>query len=112
MHEMSLALEIQEICGRRLAGESGGRLTVVGIEVGAFAGVEPENLRFCVGAVLAEEFGDVRCDLQVIPARAYCPSCAEEFAVKEAPFECPACGSVARGAEGGDDLRVSYLEIE
>lgn len=52
MHEMSLALEIGRIAELQ-AGGSVGNVITVGVDVGDDAGVEPENLAFCLEAVLA-----------------------------------------------------------
>jgi len=53
MHEMSIALEVCRLAGDRL-GAAAPRLMVVGVTVGDDAGVEPENLAFCLEALLAE----------------------------------------------------------
>jgi hydrogenase nickel insertion protein HypA len=112
MHEMSLALEIRSICERELTRQGDGQLVAVGVEVGAFAGVDAQNLQFCLDAVLSEKYGPVRCELRVTPGRAACGRCGSEFQVTRAPFECPLCGSAAAGVSGGDALRVEYLELE
>jgi Zn finger protein HypA/HybF involved in hydrogenase expression len=52
MHEMSLALEVARLIERELAAHPG-RLLRIGVEVGDDAGVEPDNLAFCLEAVLA-----------------------------------------------------------
>ena len=52
MHEMSLALEVAELVQPAVPAPPG-RLLRVGVVVGDDAGVEPESLRFCLGAVLA-----------------------------------------------------------
>lgn len=52
MHEMSLALEIGRIAELE-AGGSAGNVITVAVEIGDEAGVEPENLTFCLEAVLA-----------------------------------------------------------
>jgi Zn finger protein HypA/HybF involved in hydrogenase expression len=52
MHEMSLALEVAELVQPAVPAPPG-RLLRVGVVVGDQAGVEPESLRFCLGAVLA-----------------------------------------------------------
>jgi Zn finger protein HypA/HybF involved in hydrogenase expression len=110
---MSLALEIRSICDRELARQNGGgRLIGIGLEVGALAGVDAQNLEFCLGAVLAERYGPIRCEVRTLPGSAACLSCREVFPVRRAPFECPKCGGAARGVEGGDELRVDYLELE
>jgi Zn finger protein HypA/HybF involved in hydrogenase expression len=53
MHEMSVALEVCRMAEERLGREALGGVVAVGVEVGDEAGVEPENLAFCLEAVLA-----------------------------------------------------------
>lgn len=48
---MSLALEIGRIAELQ-AGQAVGNVITVGVDVGDDAGVEPENLAFCLEAVL------------------------------------------------------------
>ena len=80
MHEMSLALEVCRITEVQVGLEALPRVREVGVLVGDDSGVEPENLEFCLEALLSQPpFVDAR------PVLEFCP---------------------------GDDLRVSYLEIE
>jgi Zn finger protein HypA/HybF involved in hydrogenase expression len=53
MHEMSVALEVCRIAEARLAHEQLGRLIGVGVMVGDDAGIEPDNLQFCLDALLS-----------------------------------------------------------
>ena len=53
MHEMSIALEVCRLAGERL-GVDAPKLVAVGVTVGDDAGIEPENLTFCLEALLAE----------------------------------------------------------
>jgi len=58
MHELSLALEICRIAEEQLGPDGSGQLVTVGVEVGDQAGVEPDNLSFCLEALLgAPPFG-------------------------------------------------------
>jgi hydrogenase nickel incorporation protein HypA/HybF len=112
MHELSLALEIRAICERELAKRSGVKLKGIGVQVGAFSGVQVEALEFCLEVVLAERHDGVSCRVEAEPGVAACPGCGHEFRVERAPFECPECGALARGVSGGQSLVVSYLEVE
>lgn len=53
MHEMSIALEVCRLAEQRL-GSDAPRLVAIGVTVGDDAGVEPQNLTFCLEALLAE----------------------------------------------------------
>ena len=44
--------------------------------------------------------------------RACCPRCRERFNVLAWEWHCPACGSLADGAAGGDELELVSIEAE
>lgn len=52
MHELSIAFEVARLVEEQMATHPG-RLLRVGVTVGDEAGVEPDNLAFCLEAVLA-----------------------------------------------------------
>jgi Zn finger protein HypA/HybF involved in hydrogenase expression len=61
MHELSVALEVCRMAEERLGAEGAVRLRVVGLEVGDDAGLEPDNLTFCLDALLTQPpFGAAR----------------------------------------------------
>jgi Zn finger protein HypA/HybF involved in hydrogenase expression len=61
MHEMSLALEVCRLAEERLGTAGSRRLRTVGLELGQAAGIECENLEFCLDAILAgPPFGAAR----------------------------------------------------
>jgi Zn finger protein HypA/HybF involved in hydrogenase expression len=68
MHELSLALEICRLVEERLAPAERPRLVRVGLAVGNDAGVEADNLAFCLETLLGEPpFGRARPVLERIP---------------------------------------------
>jgi Zn finger protein HypA/HybF involved in hydrogenase expression len=54
VHELSLAVEICRMAEAHLGATGAGRLRCVALEVGDDAGVEADNLEFCLGALLAQ----------------------------------------------------------
>jgi Zn finger protein HypA/HybF involved in hydrogenase expression len=80
VHEMSLALEICRITEEQVGREALPRVREVGLLVGTDSGVEPDNLEFCLDALLSHP-----------------------------PF---AGARVAMSTDSGDDLRVTYLEVD
>jgi Zn finger protein HypA/HybF involved in hydrogenase expression len=53
MHEMSVAVEVCRLAEERLAPADLPQLVTVGLDVGDDAGIEPDNLLFCLEALLA-----------------------------------------------------------
>ncbi len=67
---MSLALEVARIVEGQLAAHPG-RLLRIGVAVGDDAGVEPDNLAFCLEAVLAHPpFAGATAVLERVPGDA------------------------------------------
>ena len=63
-----MALEICRIAEEQLGPSGAGRLVTVGVEVGDGAGVEPDNLSFCLEALLgAPPFGRARPAIARLP---------------------------------------------
>ncbi len=54
MHELSLALEVCRLAEEVLARERGVSVLGIGVLVGDDAGIEVENFRFCLDALLTE----------------------------------------------------------
>ena len=68
MHELSVALEVCRMAEERLGRESLPRVVAVGVEVGDDAGIEPDNLTFCLEALLgAPPFGHAKPRVSRLP---------------------------------------------
>jgi Zn finger protein HypA/HybF involved in hydrogenase expression len=64
VHELSLALEVCRLAGDVLEREGGVAIRSLGVEVGEDAGIELDNFRFCLGALLSEPpFSGARAEL-------------------------------------------------
>ena len=71
VHELSLALEVCRMAGEVLDRERGVGVRSLGVEVGTEAGVELENFRLCLDALLTEPpFLGARAELQAVPGEA------------------------------------------
>ena len=53
MHEMSVAVEVCRLAEERLSSAELPQLIAVGLDVGDDSGLEPDNLLFCLEALLA-----------------------------------------------------------
>ena len=54
MHELSLALEVCRLAEEVMIRERGVAVRSLGVEVGRDAGVELDNFRFCLDAIMQE----------------------------------------------------------
>jgi len=80
MHEMSVAMEICRIAEDQVGIEALPRVREIGLVIGCDSGIEPDNLVFCLEALLEQPpFTGARPALELT---------------------------------NGDDLRVSYLEVD
>ena len=52
MHELSIALDVCRIAEEYVGPDALGRVTAIGLEVGDRAGIEIDNLEFCLEALL------------------------------------------------------------
>ena len=58
MHELSIALDVCRIVEEHVGAEALARVTEIGLDVGDRAGIEIDNLEFCLEALLgAPPFG-------------------------------------------------------
>ena len=86
MHEMGIASSILDAVHKELHSYPGERAAKIGLQIGEFAGVDPESLRFCFEAI-TKSSGLAPLDLEIEWCKA---------------------GDDHRG----DELRIAYLELE
>jgi hydrogenase nickel incorporation protein HypA/HybF len=107
MDELSLAQQVVDTISARVQG----RVTKVGLEIGRLSGVQPDSVRYCFDLVCADSpLEGARLDIVEPPGRARCRRCAAEFDADDLVVVC-ACGSADVALLGGDELRISAVEI-
>jgi hydrogenase nickel incorporation protein HypA/HybF len=113
MHELSLAEALVELIEEEGRKHDCTRVRTVRLEIGAVSCVEPEAMRFCFDAVTRGTIAEgAALDIDIVPARGWCPDCAKAIAVSERLAGCPDCGNWRVQVTGGDDLRLKELEVE
>ena len=113
MHELSIAQSVLDSVREQAALHSGRRVRRVGIKVGETSGVNAEALEFCFGLTVQDtELAGVTLDVERVPVRFRCEGCGDEFTPVEFDPQCPSCGSGRGRMVGGDELALSFLELE
>lgn len=113
MHEMGIANSILEAVRSEMQRYPGSRPARVGLRVGEMAAIDEESLRFCFDALASgTDLAGLELAIEVCQRRHVCTECGKEFVVRDYDFRCPACGSLASECIGGDELELSFVELE
>ncbi|HWD18265.1 MAG TPA: hydrogenase maturation nickel metallochaperone HypA [Verrucomicrobiae bacterium] len=120
MHELSIAATIVESVLEFVEARQIGRVLRVRLAIGELTCVQPEQLKFCYESVTQETaLKDSALEIESIPARVRCSSCAYEGAPKYwmesladtpvATLQCPVCGKSTE-AEQGHECAIKTIQ--
>jgi hydrogenase nickel incorporation protein HypA/HybF len=114
MHEVSIAQSILAIADEYARRNDATSITVIGLRVGELSGVVAEALETAFDiakqGTLAEQ---ARLEIENLPLIAFCQHCQQEFKVSNpyAIARCPTCTALSHDLRQGQELDVSYLEV-
>ncbi len=113
MHELSIAQSIADAAREQASLNGGRRVLRIGVRVGEISGVAADALEFCFGMTVRDtDLDGAVLELEPVPVRYRCASCRHEFHPVEFLADCPACGSTGASMVAGDELGLSFLELE
>jgi hydrogenase nickel incorporation protein HypA/HybF len=113
VHELGIAQSIYTSVLEEAEAHGGGRVARIGLRIGEMSGVNADALRFSFEVtVQGTELERAELDIEDVPLGFRCERCEREFRVVDYVTVCPACGSTDTRAVRGDDLQISYLELE
>lgn len=112
MHEMSLCEAMAGIIAEQARAQGFARVLTVRLEIGRFAGVEADALRFGFDVVTRGGPAEgARLEIVDLPGRAFCFDCAETVSLQDRLAPCPSCGGARLAPTGGDEMRIKDLEV-
>jgi len=110
---MSIAASVLDAMRAESALHGGARVTRAGLRIGELSGVAVDSLRFCLEVLVADtDLASVGFEFESAPWTRRCRTCLAVFNVLGAHPECAACGSADTEAAGGDQMELSFLELE
>jgi hydrogenase nickel incorporation protein HypA/HybF len=113
MHEMSLTESLVQLIESERAKRGFARVHAVRLAIGALGHVEPDAMLFCFDAVARGTIAEgARLDIRMVPGEAWCLDCGKTVRVSERGARCPECGQGRLQVTGGDDLRLTELEVD
>jgi hydrogenase nickel incorporation protein HypA/HybF len=113
MHEMGIANSILEATQKEAHRFPGCRARKVGVRIGEMAAVDAESLRFSIDALTRDtELEGLQLEIESCPRRHHCWNCDSVFVVTNHDCRCPSCQSPDTVCIGGDELELSFVEID
>jgi hydrogenase nickel incorporation protein HypA/HybF len=95
--------------------KNGDRIVKVGVQVGDLSGVDVEALRFSFEVIVMDsDLAPLELIIERIVHSRHCGVCPTTFTVDLCEFDasCPVCGNLHTEFAGGDELAITYLELE
>ncbi len=113
MHELTLAENILDIVSDSLRDQPDARVTRISIDIGRLSGVEPDALKFAMDAVVKETFAETaKLEYQFTEGQIRCLDCNRVSPAHNLYSQCSHCQSFRVDIVGGQELKVSAIEIE
>lgn len=113
MHELSLAMSLVEIIEAEAARQDFNKVRTVFMEIGELSCVEVEAMRLAFEVAVRGTVAEAAAlEVQIKPGEARCPQCDARVSVNSHLTPCPECDAIGLIACGGDQLRITELEVD
>ncbi|QFY44793.1 hydrogenase maturation nickel metallochaperone HypA [Candidatus Methylospira mobilis] len=113
MHELSLCQGIIDIIDAQAREQRFTRVRKVCLAIGPMAGVDPEALQF--GFEFLRKDGPAEqavLEITETPGTAWCFECSRQVSVGNYQAPCPLCDGHQLQITGGEELKITALEVE
>lgn len=112
MHEMSIALSIVDIANEEVANAGGGQVSEIILEIGQLSGVIVDALDFVWSEAVKDSVLEKAArKILLIPGKAGCMNCENEFEIHDLFDSCPVCNSNETNIIKGKELRIKSLIV-
>jgi hydrogenase nickel incorporation protein HypA/HybF len=113
MHEMGIANSVLDAVRAEAGRFPNGHIHKVGVRIGELAGVDPDAMSFCFEALVrGTDLEPLALEIEYCPRCAQCRACGHRYASAVEVPGCPECGWMDAQFLGGDELELTYLEVE
>ncbi|MER2566976.1 MAG: hydrogenase maturation nickel metallochaperone HypA [Myxococcaceae bacterium] len=112
MHEVALAQSIVDIVREQARANQADCVKAVFLRIGALANVEPEALSFGFESAARGTIAEgALLQIERTPGSAFCAGCGADVKVESRVELCPSCGSAQLLITGGEEFKVTELEV-
>lgn len=113
MHELSIMDNALNLALDQAQKAGATRVYLVRLRIGALSGVVPDALQFAFEALTPGTLAEgAVLDIENIPARFWCSTCAREFQSDDFFAECPGCHEPSGDLRAGREMELASMEIE
>ncbi len=113
MHELVIAQSILTTLERETSRQNLPAVKAVGVRIGTLSDIVPDALRFNFEVIKQDTpFAQTDLIIESVSMKAQCTACKHEFEVKSLLFVCPSCSSGQVKVIQGEELDITYLEVE
>ena len=112
MHEVGIMQSTLHIALEWASKQGADRIERLGMRVGALSGVVPDALQFAFEVLKKDTLAETaQLEVEFIPLRIYCRSCACEFESDGFSHMCTTCDGFDTEIRQGRELEISYVEL-
>ncbi|MDX1344890.1 MAG: hydrogenase maturation nickel metallochaperone HypA [Sedimenticolaceae bacterium] len=109
---MAISESIVQIIEEQAEAKNFSGVRTVWLEIGRFAGIEVEALRFTFEVVSRNSVAEgSSLEIIEIPGSAWCMECGKNVDIQQRFDPCPECGGFQVQVSGGDGMRIKELEV-
>jgi hydrogenase nickel incorporation protein HypA/HybF len=113
MHELSIAQTVCEVAIDQLKDHPDCSVHRIGLRIGRLSDVVPEALEFGFDVIKQDTvLAHATLSIETIPVTGRCRACAESFTIDNFRFICPMCESSQVDVLGGQELEISFMELD
>jgi hydrogenase nickel incorporation protein HypA/HybF len=112
MHEVALASSLVELAREEAARAGASRVDKLIVEIGALSHVDGHALTFAFDSARMGGVTD-RAVLDIVetPGKAWCMTCDAVVEIARRGQDCPACGGARLMVQGGEEMKLTAMEI-
>lgn len=113
MHEMSVAMNIVEICEQEMQKANASEVKKIALEIGSLSGIVLDALDFAMEhAIKNTPLQNAIYEAELIPARARCLECGHEYDIDDLFTVCPECQSFKTEVIAGKEMKIKSLVVD
>ena len=111
MHELGLAQDVLEKVKAEAKAKGMSRVVYAKVKIGEALITDPPEFKEIFSTICAGSVAEgMQLDLEILPLRAVCSDCKNEFDSKVLRLDCPHCGSTNINISSGRELLIEGLK--